>query len=122
MDPEDRINLAVNLASSLLQYNLTPWLRKCWTKDAAHFFVQSRSVSGIDIDHPLINRQFSDQANKILGETPKNDPELVFIELGILLLEIWSMRTFERWLKSAGYLMDILQLQDRYIRLRYFIK
>ena len=122
IDPEDRIKLAVNLASSLLQYNLTPWLRKCWTKDAVHFFVQERSVSGIDIEHPLINKQFSDQANEILTEMPENDPELALMELGILLLEIWSMRTFESWLKSAGHLMDISQLQDRYTRLRYSIE
>lgn len=122
IDPEDRIKLAVNLASSLLQYNLTPWLRKCWTKSAVHFFVQTRSVSGVDIEHPLIIKQFSDQANEILNDIPENDPELALMELGILLLEIWNMRTFESWLKTAGHLMDNVQLQDRYIRLRYSIE
>ena len=122
IDPEDRIKLAVNLASSLLQYNLTPWLRKCWTKSAVHFFVQTRSISGIDIEHPLIMKQFSDQANEIPNDIPENDPELALMELGILLLEIWNMKTFESWLKSAGYLLDVSQLQDRYIRLRYSIE
>lgn len=98
MDPEDRIKLAVNLAASLLQYNLTPWLRRCWTKNAVHFFVQTRTVSGIDVEHPLIIKHFSDQANEI----PENDPELALMELGIMLLEIWDMRTFESWLKTAG--------------------
>ena len=122
MDPEDRIKLAVNLASSLLQYNLTPWLRRCWTKNAVHFFVQTRTVSGIDIEHPLIMRHFSDQTNETLNELPENDPELALMELGIMLLEIWNMRTFESWLKAAGHLMDVSQVQDRYIRLRYSIQ
>ncbi len=122
MDPDDRIKLAVNLASSLLQYNLTPWLRGCWTKSAVHFFVQTRNVSGIDAEHPLIIKQFHDQATEVLGEIPENDPELALMELGILLLEIWNMRTFESWLESAGHLIDVSQLQDRYTRLRYSIE
>ena len=121
MDPEDRIKLAVNLASSLLQYNLTPWLRRCWTKNAVHFFVQTRTVTGIDVEHPLIIRQFGDQASEILKELPENDPELALMELGILLLEIWNMRTFESWLRSAGHVLDKSQVQDRFIRLRYSI-
>ena len=122
MDPEDRIKLAVNLASSLLQYNLTPWLQRCWTKNAVHFFVQTRTVSGVDIEHPLIMRYFSDQTTEILNEHPENDPELALMELGILLLEIWNMRTFESWLKASGHVVDTSQVQDKYFRLRYSIE
>ena len=122
MDPDDRIKLAVNIASSLLQYNLTPWLQRYWTKKAVHFFVQTRTVSGIDIEHPLIVRHFSDQTNEIPHEYPQNDPELALLELGILLLEIWNMTTFESWLITAGHLMDLPQIQDRYFRLRYSIE
>lgn len=122
MDPEDRIKLAVNLASSLLQYNLTPWLRRCWTKNAVHFLVQTRTVTGIDVEHPLIIRYFSDHASEIPNELPENDPELALMELGILLLEIWDMRTFESWLENTGHVTDCLQVQDRYFRLRYSIE
>ena len=122
MDPEDRVKLAVNLASSLLQYNLTPWLQRCWTKNAIHFFIQRRTVSGIDIEHPLIMKDFNDQSKEIPNELPENDPELALMELGILLLEVWNMRTFESWMKSAGHSINISQLQDRYIRLRYSIE
>lgn len=122
MDPDDRIKLAVNLASSLLQYNLTPWLRRCWTKSAVHFFVQTRTVSGIDVEHPLIIRHFSEEANEILKELPENDPELALMELGILLLKIWNMVTFERWLKTTDHLMENSEMQDRYVRLRYSIE
>ena len=122
MDPDDRIKLAVNIASSLLQYNLTPWLRRYWTKEAVHFFVQTRNVSGIDIEHPLIVRQFSDVTSETLNEPPENDPELALLELGILLLEIWNLITFESWSRTAGHLIDIPQIQDRYIRLRYSVE
>ena len=122
MYPEDRIKLAVNLASSLLQYNLTPWLHRCWTKNAVHFFIQTRTVSGIDIGHPMIMSFFSDQTNETLSELPENDPELALMELGILLLEVWNTRTFESWMESVGHSIYISQLQDRYIRLRYSIE
>ena len=122
MDPEDRVKLAVNLASSLLQYNLTPWLQRCWTKNAVHFFIQTRTVSGIDIEYPLIMRHFSSQTTEVPNELPENDPELALMELGILLLEVWNMRSFESWMESAGHSIDISQLHDRYIRLRYSIE
>ena len=122
MDPDDRIKLAVNIASSLLQYNLTPWLHRYWTKKAVHFFVHTRAVSGIDIEHPLIVRHFSDQTGETASEPTENDPELALLELGILLLEIWEMKTFESWLRAAGHLMDLSQIQDRYTRLRYSIE
>ena len=67
-------------------------------------------------------RQFSNQATEILNELPENDPELALMELGILLLEVWNMATFESWMESAGHFIDISQFQDRYIRLRYSIE
>lgn len=122
MDPEDRIKLAVNLASSILQYNLTPWLQGCWTKKSVHFFVQTQTVLGIEIDHPLIVKDFTDPTSDISEEPQENDPELALMELGILLLEVWNTRTFESWLKTAGHSMEIPQLQDRHIRLIYSIE
>ena len=122
MEPDDRIKLAVNLASSILQYNLTPWLRRCWTKNVIHFLVQTRAFSGIDVEHPLILEQFQEQPNGKPHEVPENDPELALMELGILLLEIWTMRTFESWLDTAGNLKAPSQIQDKYIRLQYSIQ
>lgn len=122
MDPEDRIKLAVNLASSILQYNLTPWLQGCWTKKSVHFFVKTRTVLGIDIEHPLIMKNFIDPTSDISKEPQENDPELALMELGILLLEVWNIKTFESWLKTAGHSMDTPQLQDRHIRLIYSIQ
>lgn len=122
MEPDDRIKLAMNLASSILQYNLTPWLRRCWTKDAIHFFVQTRAVSGIDVEHPFILKQFCEQPNGTTHAIPENDPELALMELGILLLEIWTTMTFESWLDTTGNLKDPSQIQEKYVRLQYSIQ
>ena len=122
IDPDDRIKLAVNLASSLLQYNLTPWLKKCWTKNTIYFLKQPRTISGVDVEHPLIFKQFCNQDNSAPYEPPENDPELALMELGILLLEIWTMETFERWLENMGHTIDSSQLHDADVRLKYSIK
>lgn len=79
-------------------------------------------MSGIDVEHLMIIKDFSDQASKTLHDVPENDPELALMELGILLLEIWDVRTFESWLKTAGHLVDHSKVQDRYLRLRYSIE
>ena len=122
MEPDDRIKLAMNLASSILQYNLTPWLRRCWTKKAIHFFVQTRAVSGIDVEHPFILKHFRKEPNETTHASPENDPELALMELGILLLEIWTTMTFESWVDTTGNLKDLSQFQDKYIRLQYSIQ
>ncbi|KAM0801239.1 hypothetical protein BDR22DRAFT_848261 [Usnea florida] len=122
MEPDDRIKLAVVLASSILQYNLTPWLRRSWTKDAIHFFVQTRAVSGIDVEHPFIWKHFPKKPNETTHASPENDPELALMELGILLLEIWTTMTFESWVDTTGNLKEPSQIQDKYIRLQYSIQ
>lgn len=122
IDPDDRIKLAVRLASSLLQYNLTPWLKKCWTKNTIYFLVEARAISGVDVEHPLIFKQFCNQDSSAPYEPPENDPELALMELGILLLEIWTMETFERWLENMGHAIDPSQLHDADVRLKYSIK
>ena len=122
IDPDDRIKLAVSLASSLLQYNLTPWLKKCWTKNSIYFLKEGRKISGVDVEHPLIFKQFCNQDSSAPYEPPENDPELALMELGILLLEIWTMETFERWLENTGHTIDSSQLHDADVRLKYSIK
>lgn len=122
IDPDDRIRIAVNLASSLLQYNLTPWLKKCWTKNDTYFLTQARSILGVDVEHPLIFKQFHNQDSIRPYDLPENDPELALMELGILLLEIWNMKTFESWLETMGHSIDSSQLHDADVRLKYSIK
>ena len=61
---------------------------------APHLVLQPRATSGIDIDHPLILKRFDSQASEVRHELPDDDLELALMELGILLLEIWNMKTF----------------------------
>ena len=122
IDPDDCIELAVNPASSLLQYNLTPWLKKCWTKNTIYFLTQARSISGVDVKHPLILKQVHSQDSTAPYEPPENDPEKALMELGILLLENWKMKTFESWLETTWHSIDSSQLYDADVRLTYSIK
>ena len=117
--PNDRIKIVVNLASSLTQYNLTPWLKNCRTKTTIYFFTQARTISSVDAEHPLIFKKFSNPGSTTPHDPPENDPELALRELGILLLEIWSMMTFESWLETMGYTVDSSQLHDAGIRSKY---
>lgn len=122
MLPDDRMKLAVNLAASMLQYNMTPWLQKCWTSKAIYLVLQPRATSGIDVNHPLLLKQFDSNDSNCRQELPEDNPELALMELGILLLEIWTMKTFERWLKDTGYALDAAQLEDRDFRHIYAMK
>ena len=122
MLPDDRMKLAVNLAASMLQYNMTPWLPNCWTSKAIHLVLQPRATSGIDVDHPLLLKQFDSNDRNSRQELPEDNPELALMELGILLLEIWTMKTFTRWLKEMGYALNTAQLEDRDFRHIYAMK
>lgn len=120
--PDDRMKLATNLAASLLQYNLTPWLLRCWTNKTVHLALQPRATSGVDVDHPLILKHFDSQTASGRYEQPEDDPEFALMELGILLLEIWTMKTFERYLKEMGHTLETFQIHDKDTRLRYSIE
>lgn len=119
MKPNDRIMNAVNLASSLLKYNLTPWLKKCRTKTTIYFLTQARTISGVDVEHPLIFKKISNAGSTAPQDPPENGPELALRELGILLLEIWNMKPFESWLETIGYNIDSSQLHDAGVRSKY---
>lgn len=45
---------------------------------------------------------------------PENNPESALLELGILLLEIWNLKTFESWAIEAGH--PTARLQETYAR------
>ena len=106
----------------MLQYNMTPWLLKCWTSKAIHVGLNPRATYGIDVDHPLLLKIFDRTNNSGRQELPEDNPEVALMELGILLLEIWTMRTFAKWLKDMQYNLDTSQLEDRDFRHIYAMK
>jgi len=48
-----RIELAIKLGCSILQYNCTPWSAQGWCKEHIYFFSDQSKQSLIDVDHPL---------------------------------------------------------------------
>ena len=104
--PRQKTRLALDLASSLLQLQTTPWIRKTWTKKVICFLECGNSdVSKIDCGRPFISRVFPESSALQAEHTVKTD----LLELGILLLEIWTSRTFEAWAASLGF-----DVQDEY--------
>jgi hypothetical protein len=84
--PSKKVGLALKLAVSLLQLKTSQWL--CGTQ-AVYFpkTVPMNNPHRVDIDQPLVLYSFSGTTQDILGE---KKPRLMFLELGILLVEIWN--------------------------------
>lgn len=86
----DRLQLAITLASSVLQLHETPWLDENWGKDDILFIKRSQKT---DYEHPFVSQKF-DQA----GQPPPSglSPSLSRIirnqtlyALGVSLIELW---------------------------------
>ena len=92
----ERLTIAVNLASSLLQLHATPWLNEAWSKKDIWFFRANSTSSKkhVDFEQPYVSYDFAgpnatslpscntQQANRI----PHGNPSL--LSLGIVLLEL----------------------------------
>lgn len=101
----DRIKLAVNLASTLLQLHGTPWVQERWSKrDILFFASHSDGITDprqrpVDIDHPLLNQRFSSTGSETPSTMPNlprpTHPNLSVLSLGIMLLELWFATPIE---------------------------
>jgi hypothetical protein len=91
--PRQKVRLALKLAVSLLQLKTSQWLRGTWSNRAVHFpkNLLADHTRRIDKDQPLVLYTFSGDTQSISNE-PK--PRLMFLELGILLMEIWNEESF----------------------------
>ena len=91
-----RLLLALNLASTLLQLNATPWLASSWSKSTVCFLAPSTlsNHSQIDLTRPLISVRF-DSGAQSTGRKECPQARQVILELGIMLLELWHETTFE---------------------------
>ena len=105
---KNRMMLAVNLASSLLQLQNTPWLGTCWTKRFVYFAIED-TQSTIQSQHSRPQLRMSAETGRpfVLNTFPDlehttseqyqigSDAKSALLELGILLLELWYETTFE---------------------------
>ncbi|TEY52509.1 hypothetical protein BOTCAL_0257g00020 [Botryotinia calthae] len=93
----ERITLAVNLASSLLQLHASPWFNERWNKSEILFLSDrsNPSTRPVDIERPLLAH------NGITSPTPRNSlptpthPNVSVLCLGIMLLELWFAEPIE---------------------------
>lgn len=99
LSPMDKLKFGLSVASSLLQLNLTPWIRKCWTKDDIWLRRERSADCGYDVAHPLIRRRFEESTT---CQRSDDEPEAALLELGILLVELWTETTIESWVESTG--------------------
>lgn len=92
--PQQRTVLAIDIASSLLQLQTTPWLETSLTKKVIRFAQYgSAGQQLIEYNKPFIARAFPDSGPSHTDGSVKTD----LLELGILLLEVWNLQTFECW-------------------------
>ncbi|KAF1963143.1 hypothetical protein CC80DRAFT_530983 [Byssothecium circinans] len=93
-----RIELAIKLGCSILQYNCTPWFARGWCKEHIYFFSDQSKQSLIDVDHPLISQSFPCTVSASAGTAP--EPQETLLDFAILLMELYYRTTFEDWVKA----------------------
>ncbi|KPI42994.1 uncharacterized protein AB675_1756 [Cyphellophora attinorum] len=99
LSPQHKTQLALDIASSLLQLQTTRWLEKSWTSKVIHFMRHHFGGKQIvDYQKPFITRSFPSIGPGHGDDHVKDD----LLELGILLLEVWNLQTFEDWAASSG--------------------
>ena len=112
MGLKNRMLLALNLASTLLQLQSTPWLERSWSKTAIEFLkrpspaiqatpANTGTTHFIDYQHPVITQRFTalPQRPHAAASLP---PKEALLELGIMLLEIWHETTLEAYYATTA--------------------
>lgn len=112
-----RMALALNLASSMLQLQSTPWLGTHWSKDTVHFaygpvhIPLNQQVStppptaALKTDMPFI-RHVMPNPWPDPGQHVITDAKTALLELGIVLLEIWHEVALESRFPDASSPID----------------
>ncbi|KAL8915411.1 MAG: hypothetical protein Q9172_006889 [Xanthocarpia lactea] len=96
-----RMLLAYRLASSLLQFHSTLWLRGSWDKRSICFShngplnTSDSEAFTFDADSPFIIHDF--QSTPVPDAGDQSNAKAPLLDLGILLLEIWHLKPFETY-------------------------
>ncbi|KAL2049168.1 hypothetical protein ABVK25_010597 [Lepraria finkii] len=108
---KERLILAVNLASSLLQLHTTPWLNERWTKKDIVFLkrdtsaaikTQSRPPRPFNATEPFVSHAFLSCFGPVQAQNPQSSilpapihGNLNLLALGIILLELYFGESIE---------------------------
>jgi hypothetical protein len=107
-----RIELAIKLACSILQYNETPWFARGWRKEHIYFFEDPMTGAAIDVDHPLISEPFSRNPVSNLPPPMPPEPQDTLLDFAVLLMELYHRTTFEEWTRQHFPHVSLQQLED----------
>ncbi|CAI6340020.1 unnamed protein product [Periconia digitata] len=92
--PRQKVRLALKLAASLLQLKTSQWLCTAWSNRAIYFpkttLQAAHQTHRIEIEQPLILYTFESAAAAAQSIPNEAKPRLMFLELGILLMEIFN--------------------------------
>jgi hypothetical protein len=88
----DKLRVAVDLASSVLQLYKTPWLNEQWSDNDVYFIQRPGLPSSMVFEHPFVYRKFSPAADESSRSSQSGAHSVIRNEtlftLGILLTEL----------------------------------
>lgn len=95
----DKLRVAVDLASSVLQLYNTPWLEEQWSDDDVYFIHRPGLSMAKVFEHPFVYRKFastgSSQASSMQGAASRVIRNQSLFTLGILLIELLYGKSIE---------------------------
>ena len=99
LSKRERYSLAVNLASSALQLNRTPWFPNSWSAKDIVFHRTSQGLRPVDIQHPYVSTSTDVQKPSKIGFQNKNT---VLLALAIALLELYFGISAQQHQENGG--------------------
>ncbi|GFF62815.1 hypothetical protein IFM62136_05456 [Aspergillus lentulus] len=106
-----RMGLAFNIASSMMQLHSTSWLCAPITSRALYFergtelCMCKRTPPSAVFLQPFIRHEFTTVAEDNCANSPCG-PKRCMLDLGIVLLELWHAKTFSTYLMEEGLHLD----------------
>jgi hypothetical protein len=99
ISPSEKVKLAFKLATALLQLKVSQWLQTPFSNQAIYFRKSiTNNTYSLEPDRPLVLQSFR---HPIPVAAPESKPKVMFVELGILLLEIWNEKLFAAFAKES---------------------
>ena len=114
LTPKRQAFLALEIASSILQFQQTHWLSSPWSSQTIRFAV-------LHSKKPTVSAFIEQDLDTRRGVAPLPmassdlEPQMAILELSILLLEIWHRRSIETWALETGTEVKTLGTDNRRI-------
>jgi hypothetical protein len=93
-----RLDLAIKVACSVLQFSETPWFGTGWSNDRILFFEDPLSPFGIDADHVFVAEKFPCSGPMTCASS---EPTPTLLQLATILLEMYHHTTFDEWIAQT---------------------